>query len=59
VGCGTGFFTIPAAQLIGDQGYRYPTNRRLSMLQHYWDIVKKADYNTGYGVSVIISITIA
>jgi demethylmenaquinone methyltransferase/2-methoxy-6-polyprenyl-1,4-benzoquinol methylase len=21
VGCGTGFFTIPAAQLIGDQGY--------------------------------------
>ncbi len=21
VGCGTGFFTIPATQLIGDEGY--------------------------------------
>jgi len=46
--------SIPAAQLIGDQEYRYPTNRRLSMLEHCWDIVKKADYITGYGVSVII-----
>jgi ubiquinone/menaquinone biosynthesis C-methylase UbiE len=45
VGCGTGFFTIPAAQMIGDQGYLVAMDASSGFLEVVAKKVKKADLN--------------
>ena len=41
VGCGTGFFTIPAAQLIGDQGSLLATDVMVGYLEQVSEKVRK------------------
>ncbi|MBT8332296.1 MAG: class I SAM-dependent methyltransferase, partial [Deltaproteobacteria bacterium] len=43
VGCGTGFFTIPAARLIGDQGYLVAMDALLDYTKRVSKKVQAAD----------------
>src|SRR5210317_1959369 len=43
VGCGTGFFTIPAAQLIGDQGCLVALDVSAGFIEHVTKKVQAAD----------------
>jgi len=45
VGCGTGFFTIPAAQMIGDHGYLVTMDASSGFLEVVAKKVKKANLN--------------
>lgn len=43
VGCGTGFFTIPAAQMIGDQGYLVALDVSSGFIEQVTQKVQNAD----------------
>ena len=43
VGCGTGFFTIPAAQMVGDQGYVFAMDASSGFLKEVAKKVQKAN----------------
>ena len=45
VGCGTGFFTIPAARLIGDQGSLVAMDASAGFIEQVSRKVKNADLN--------------
>jgi len=45
VGCGTGFFTIPAAQMIGDQGFLVAMDASSGFLEEVAKKVQKANLN--------------
>ncbi len=45
VGCGTGFFTIPAAQMIGDQGCLVALDASSGFLEEVAQKVQKANLN--------------
>ena len=45
VGCGTGFFTIPAAQMIGEQGYLVAMDASSGFLEEVAKKVQKANLN--------------
>jgi demethylmenaquinone methyltransferase/2-methoxy-6-polyprenyl-1,4-benzoquinol methylase len=47
VGCGTGFFTLPAAQMIGDQGSLVAMDPSSGFLEVVARKVKKANLNNG------------
>ena len=64
VGCGTGFFTIPAAQLIGDQGYLVAMDALSDFIKQVSKkvqsaglknvrVVKRDALNTGLGAATI------
>ena len=45
VGCGRGFFTLPAAQLVGDQGFVLAMDASSGFLEEVARKVRKADLN--------------
>ena len=45
VGCGTGFFTIPAAQMIGDRGFLVAMDASSGFLEEVAKKVQKANLN--------------